>query len=747
MSFEERVRRPVARAMPAVARRAMELERLVVTEGGMLWNADACGDVRMPGLPGGEPDLELDTLAHCRLGPADDAGLWRDGLRYLSGCVLTVAGDALPPPAAAETAGYEVTLAFPEPSVRRRELSLFRTVLVDGEALHQWITLESQSLRAAPVTVALTLAADCRSEPAGDAAAAVSRYERPQLDGATLRFGGARPDGAVERTVVTFDREPFDVRWLECADVPGGAPVVVVTFRLHPALAEPATLAFTISPRHEAEDGAEDGARVRVAPVGTYHAVAMAMRERHARRRLGGAIVSAHQPVLDAVLQRSAADLGLLLTPTGIGGGMAPIAAVPSRAAIRGRDALLAATHTLALDPRIALDTLRLLARHQGRGGGDESGYGDGQIPHVLGRGSRQKGAADDGGAAWAGLEVTPLWLALLAETVEWTGDLDLLDELLPTAWRALGWIDRAAGHAGYLAFVEAGGAHAQDVVTPLGPQAYWYRALRVFARVLRRRDAADDRAHVAALELAAEHLRQRIERDFWLAHEGCYAAGLDAAGRPLRMVTSAAALALWAGVPSGPRVTRLAHRLIAPDLESGWGLRTRSSEDARYDALDPERGAVWPHETMLAAAGLWRGGQVDAGARLARGVFAAAAAQLDDRLPNYYAGDARVGAHGEGPRHCVGAGMPAAIAAAAPFGAIQAMLGCEPDALARRLVLRPALPQWLRRLSVRHLRLGTAYVDLELVRTSHDGGCEVSARVTSGEAQVVVQPRLRARS
>jgi hypothetical protein len=87
---------------------------------------------------------------------------------------------------------------------------------------------------------------------------------------------------------------------------------------------------------------------------------------------------------------------------------------------------------------------------------------------------------------------------------------------------------------------------------------------------------------------------------------------------------------------------------------------------------------------------------------------------------------------------------MPCALAAASPVALIAAMLGCEPDALAGRLTLRPVLPAWLRRVSVRHLRVGAATIDVDVTRAGTDGACDVSACVLAGECTVLVQPPVR---
>jgi glycogen debranching enzyme len=747
------------RWLPRVARRALELERLVVKEGDVLWVADAAGDVRPPAPPDDSAHEAAASLS------VADCGLYHAGACFLSCCVLAIEGNALPGPSAAESQGYEATLAFPELVGRRADLSVLRTFVADGAAVHQWITVETQAPQPVPVTLTLTFGADFRGAPASLRAPGAQpggARPRPTLSGRKLRFAGTGPDERLAGTTIAFDRLPRVVQWLEAEEQLDGVPLVNVTFQLRPALAEPATLAFAVVPALPAPSiRADANAAATALPSTTtysfeYAAATHELRHRHARWHLAGAFYTARAPVVDAVLRRSAADLRLLLAPTGIGGGMAPVAALPASGAILGRDALLAAFQTLALDPRVAVDTLRLLAFHQPTVDDAHAGVRGGAIPHVLPvAGTLAPDPARPGGdeAAPEVLETTPLWIALLAETVDWTGDLDLLDELLPAAWRALAWIDGATSRQpqGYLAYpatsVDAAGptqdGAAPATIAPVVAQAYTYLARRSLARVLRQRGAGDYRAEAAALDLAAERLRRRVERDFWLPAEGCYAPALDD-GQPVPATTSAAAHVLWARLPSEARSARLAERLLQSDLASGWGLRTRSSADPAYDPNNARNGCVSSLDTALAAVGLWHAGQREAAFRLARRLFAAAAANVDERLPQFFPGNQGAARALLTSSARVTVDGPAAVAAASPFGVLAALVGARPDALAHRLVLRPALPPWLMGLSMQHLRVGSARVDLEIQRTAEGGPCVVRSRVTSGELRVVVRPPAR---
>ena len=65
----------------------------------------------------------------------------------------------------------------------------------------------------------------------------------------------------------------------------------------------------------------------------------------------------------------------------------------------------------------------------------------------------------------------------------------------------------------------------------------------------------------------------------------------------------------------------------MAPDMFSGWGIRTLSSSSRAYNPMSYHNGSVWPHDNAIAAAGLKRYGFHAATARIASGLFDVAAA------------------------------------------------------------------------------------------------------------------------
>lgn len=149
-------------------------------------------------------------------------------------------------------------------------------------------------------------------------------------------------------------------------------------------------------------------------------------------------------------------------------------------------------------------------------------------------------------------------------------------------------------------------------------------------------------------------------------------------------------------------------------DLFSGWGLRTLSSENPAYNPLSYQRGSVWPHDTMLAAAGLWRYGHHEEASTLIRVILEAACAFEDARLPELFCGLPRTR---DLPVPYAQANSPQAWAAAAPILAAQLFLGLVPDAPHGRCFVSPWLPEWLPRLEVQGIAIGDGSLEITVVR------------------------------
>lgn len=87
-----------------------------------------------------------------------------------------------------------------------------------------------------------------------------------------------------------------------------------------------------------------------------------------------------------------------------------------------------------------------------------------------------------------------------------------------------------------------------------------------------------------------------------------------------------------------------------------------------------------------------------------------------DARLPKPFCGFERQGAYG--PTHYPVACLPQSWASGAPFLFLRALLGLQPDARHRRLVVHtPSLPGGINRIEFRHLQLGQNKLSLKFER------------------------------
>jgi glycogen debranching enzyme len=155
--------------------------------------------------------------------------------------------------------------------------------------------------------------------------------------------------------------------------------------------------------------------------------------------------------------------------------------------------------------------------------------------------------------------------------------------------------------------------------------------------------------------------------------------------------------------------------RLLAEDMWSGWGVRTLSASHPAFNPFAYQRGAVWPHDNALIAAGCKRYGYDAAVGQIAHGIFDAASLFQGYRLPELMSGHRRK-ALGF-PVQYLGVNIPQAWASGSAFLLLQAILGLRADAPQERLYLTPALPPWLTSVEVEHLQVGRARVSFRCWR------------------------------
>jgi glycogen debranching enzyme len=475
----------------------------------------------------------------------------------------------------------------------------------------------------------------------------------------------------------------------------------------------------------------------------------------HAWGRGTTAIQTDHE-LFNLTLNRSLADLRLLIND-GPGEGQRYVAAgVPWFATLFGRDAIIASFQALAFRPQIAMETLDVLAAYQAKEVDDWRDAEPGKILHEL-RTGEMAGAGELPHTPYYGsIDSTPLWLILLAATFDWTGERDFVDRLWPNVLAALEWIDRFGDRDGdglveyerrspkgllnqgwkdsFDAIRDRNGGLPKTPIALAEVQGYVFDAKRRIAELAAMRD---DHELAQRLRTEAEQLRKRFEERFWVEDQHYYAMALDGDKRPLDAIGSNAGQCLWSGIISPARGRHVADRLMSPAMFSGWGVRTYGAGQPGYNPIGYHTGSVWPHDTSLIAAGLKRYGFDEESNRLVGHVFQAAQHFADYRLPELFCGFDRD--HSSLPVPYPVACSPQAWAAGASFLFVETMLGLRANAGHRELELHhPNLPDWLGKVTLTNLRIGDASVDLLFHRWRGTTSAEVLRKV--GDLSVTIR-------
>ncbi len=206
--------------------------------------------------------------------------------------------------------------------------------------------------------------------------------------------------------------------------------------------------------------------------------------------------------------------------------------------------------------------------------------------------------------------------------------------------------------------------------------------------------DALGEGDRSTELRSKAAKLQARFESHFWCEDIGFYAFALAPDKQPVRAIASNARHCLWSGIASPGRAARVVKRLLQPDMSSGWGIRTLSTQNPVCNPFSYHLGSVWPHDNGIIALGFKRYGFAAEAAVVAGDIFQAASYFSSYRLPELYAGIERK--PGTFPVPYIEANVPQAWAAGSVFHLLQAILGLQADAPNHCLYLAPHLPEWL---------------------------------------------------
>jgi glycogen debranching enzyme len=353
-------------------------------------------------------------------------------------------------------------------------------------------------------------------------------------------------------------------------------------------------------------------------------------------------------------------------------------------------------------------------------------------------------------------VDATPLFVVLAGRYFARTRDEETIKRIWPNILAAMAWCDTYGDRDGD-GFVEyfretpnglanqgwkdsfdsifhRDGTLAEGPIALVEVQAYVYEA-RLQSATLAEHLGHD--ALAAAWRLKAAALMENLNSAFWSEELGSYAIALDGEKRPCLVHSSNAGHVLMTDMASTERAHRVANVLLSPQLFCGWGVRTVAEDAARYNPMSYHNGSVWPHDNALIGLGLARSGHKAHLIKIFEGLYSAQSYQADRRLPELFCGFQR--RRGRAPVSYPVSCSPQAWASATPFGLLGASLGLEIDCAGKVVQFKdPVLPGFLDGVTLRKIRIGTASIDVRLLR--RDGQIALDVLRRDGDVDAIVR-------
>jgi glycogen debranching enzyme len=447
-------------------------------------------------------------------------------------------------------------------------------------------------------------------------------------------------------------------------------------------------------------------------------------------------ILTSNQQFNDWII-RSKSDLITMTSQTQHG--LYPYAGVPWYSTPFGRDGIITAMECLWVEPELAKGVLHYLAHTQAQDFNDFQDAEPGKIFHET-RGGEMAALGEIPFKLYYGtIDATPLFISLAGAYLERTNDLTTIMKIWPNIKKAIHWID-AYGDVDGDGFVEyktksskgltnqgwkdsqdaifyEDGRLAEDPIALCEVQGYVYdakiKACQI-AKVLGHQEIA------SRLEAEAARLKENFNRMFWSESKQTYVIALDGKKNQCNVLSSNAGHCLFSGIATPERAAIIAKNLLGETMFSGWGIRTISTQEQRYNPMSYHNGSVWPHDNAMIAYGFSRYSLMNEVVQVLAGTFDTTEHMEGQRLPELFCGFDRQ--KGKSPTSYPVACSPQAWSVGAVFLMIQACLGLKIDARNKTITLcHPVLPSFLNDITITNLKLNNQLVIFQ-IRRSKEG-------------------------
>jgi glycogen debranching enzyme len=704
-------------------------------------------------LKNGNHFLVMDETGWMPIGSDFGYGLYRDDTRYLSQFDLNINAQGGTHLWSSTKEGYDGRFIYtnaeyapaPKVTVGRQKLMIQRDVVIK-DVLMDRIVIFNFDTAAVDGELEIKYAADFADmfEVRG-----MPRRKRGELlpvvvennEQVVLAYKGL--DGQVMKTKLNFVREkPFALN------------ATSAKFKLHlepkgVCIIETAISTNFNEPERDilADEKLSEGERKY-----TYVAQKARADVDYAKWRGETAQISTDNPKFNELIDRDFRDLYMLKQTTPKGECLA--AGTPWYAVAFGRDQEITGKETLAFAPSLARSVIDVLAAYQGTTSDTATEESPGKIMHELRLGEMARCKEIAFRPYFGSVDATPLWLVLLGEYADWTGDLNFVKAHWNNVKSALTLLDKEAS-TGYLVYggkagaalsnqgwkdssdsiMDARGELAKAPIALCEVQGYLYSAWRSTAQLATK---IGDDALAKSLNAKADSLKTRFNSDFYSPQQKYVAIALDKDNHRCDVISSNPGHLLNTDVLDSDKVTSVADRLMNLEMFCGWGIRTLSALDRSYNPISYHNGSVWPHDNAMAVEGLCKVGRGADGMKVMDGMFEAAQGHLNLRLPELFCGFSK--GFSNTPVWYPVSCEPQAWAAGTLFLMLKSGLGLHPDAFNHQLnVVKPQLPSFLNACKLSNIKVGADTVTLSFTRENDKIICKVEQK--SDGLKVVVKP------
>jgi glycogen debranching enzyme len=463
--------------------------------------------------------------------------------------------------------------------------------------------------------------------------------------------------------------------------------------------------------------------------------------------------------VVESVLTQAKHDLAALRLPDLDHGNRSWVTAagLPIYIALFGRDTLTAGWQALIVSTSMANGALRELPKWQGKIENDWRDEQPGRMLHEAHTGPLAMLNYNPRSRYYGAATTSSFYPVVVSELWHWSGNAREVKAQLEPARRGLAWKDKYTDRFGdgfydYQsrstqgnrnqgwkdsgdAIVYEDGRQVDPPISTCEEQAFVYVAKLRMSEMLW---FLGDRSLARRYFHEASELKKRFNDRYWMPDKKFFAMGLDAQRNQIKSISSNPGHLLACGIIEKEFAKAVASRLLHPDMFSGWGVRTLSSEHPAYDPYSYHRGSVWPVEHGSFAMGMMRFGLINELHTIARAIFEASTLFDYNRLPECFSGHTRDDQH-PFPALYPKTNWPQAWSASSVFAILQAMLGLYPFAPTNLLLLDPHLPEWLPEIFVRNLHVGKGTVSIRFYRKSASTHFDVLEK--RGRLHVLRQP------